>query len=229
MNKKFSLMFVLLMSILLISSCSSNESSSIKDNNSVSSDEKIEDIRYMAKLAYDPSDIKSLSDTTSTIILVKGLDYEKTIMKKGKPIPKTVYTAKYIQRLDRDYDVSKKLDAQLTTHNNDSSKVIMSGGIVTQGQIYDNLDEEQKNKSAGIKQIAKPSKESIDTKFRVYMNNYLEFNNTNTYLIFAEIDNNNNFYCNGYTVFEYDQDSGKFINKFSKLEFKIEDLIRYLK
>ncbi len=227
MNKKFSLMLVLLMSILIISSCSNNESSSIKDNNSVSSDEKIEDIGYMAKLAYDPSDIKSLFDITSEIILVKGLDYEKTIMKKDDFIPETVYTAKYIQRLDRGYDLSKELDAQLTTYNNDSIKVIINGGIVTKGQVYDVLNEEQINQLAWNKQL---SKASIDTKFRVYMNNYLEFNNTNTYLIFANhggIDNN--FYCIGYTVFEYDQDSGKFSNKFSKLEFKIEDLIRYLR
>ncbi len=227
MNKKFSLMLVLLMSILMISSCSNNENSSIKDHNGVSSDEKIEDIGYMAKLGWDPSDIKSILDQqASTVILVKGLEYENTMMKKDDIFPETVYTAKYIQHIDRGYDLSKTVDAQLTTYNNDSSKVIMDGGIVTKGQMYDHLTEEQKNQLAGIEQIANAS---IDTKLRVYMNNYLEFNNTNTYLIFANRSADNNFYCIGYTVFEYDQDSGKFSNKFSELEFKIEDLIKYLK
>lgn len=230
MNKKISVVFVLIMSILLLSSCSNNKSANVQktDSKSVNNDKKIEDIVYDGKLIYDTTDIKSMLDNTEKVILVEGLNYQDTIIKKGKPVPKTVYTAKHLQILDKGYDTSKDLYSQLTTYNNESSKVIMSGGIMTKGEVYDNLSDEYKDKSAGPKQAVKPSKEEVNTKVRVYIDNYLEFNNEKTYLIFAQTEDNN-FYCSGYTVFEYDKDSKTFTNEFSKLQFKIEDLMKHIK
>ncbi len=207
MKKKYILLLLII--VFSVTSCS---------NKSVYKESQAE-----VSLAIDPMSLSSIIENTSSVVIVGDLNYDETIMEKGKPIPNTIYDAKRIKIMGPELKIENNFEETLSP-NDKMIKISMSGGEVTKGEIYENLPDVKKSDSAGKKKIEKPSLEESKEKVKLYNDYYCEFEKNKIYLILSKSDlNSDEFYCNCYRVFEYDKEKEVFINPVTNLKFTIDE------
>ncbi len=191
-------------------------------------EEVIEERAFEGKLVFNPKDLDSILKHVTKVVLVEGATYKETILKDHYPIPRTHYNVqrlKVIGKQTKNYDsLVKSLEP-----NEKGLKVLVSGGIVTEAQWYENLRDELKDKSAGREYVEKPVGKEAKKKFKIYVHDYVELEKSKVYLLLASTRATVDFNVDAYTVFEYDKKLDSFYNPVSGLRFTLKELVSKLK
>ncbi len=191
-------------------------------------EEVIEEQVFEGKLVFNEKDLDSILEYATKVVLIEDASYKETKMKKNSPIPKTVYNIKKLKFIDKK---AKKYDSLVKSlePNKKDLKVLVRGGIVTKAQWYESLRDELKDKSAGREYVAKPVGKEAKKKFKIYIHDYLELEESKVYLLLASTRATVDFNVSAYTVFEYDKKSDTFYNPVSGLRFTLKELVSKLK
>ncbi len=222
--KKIIVLVLAFAMIFSVSACSVKSEKVEQSKN----EEVIEELVSEGKLVFNPEKLDSILKHVTKVVLVEGATYKETILKDHYPIPRTHYNIKRLKVIDKqtkDYDsLVKSLEP-----NEKGLKVLVSGGIVTKAQLYENLRDEFKDKSAGREYVAKPVGKEAKKKFKIYVHDYVELEESKIYLLLASTRATVDFNVDAYTVLEYDKKSNTFYNPVSGLRFTLDELVSKLK
>lgn len=166
----------------------------------ISDDDILYEIEYDSSFAIDINDLQDMYDKSSKVYIVDNLIEEGCkYIRKGDPIPNTVYSANTVKLLKGDEDV-------------DTISIGLKGGYIPMNEYIENLDDMEKLKF-GVDNI---SGEDMDKYAKITSDEYVELSNNSKYIVFLGYDEDINFYnilCGGYGIYEYNENDSTITNK----------------